>query len=810
MAVNPSASIIFLDGQLQAALNLATDVSIKLGVASGGPMLRPTLVSQTSGVLQFLHGPLVACGAHHVTYSGSTYLMRLNASVPGSVSSVTKTPATTSPASLGSLAVSLTSDSLHGQISTATAASALNITSGWIAPSAPLPITVTAGSGTVSHVQTFLYVDTNGDTQTGTLSVTAPGTFTTSFSAQSVIKVTSNIAPVGTQDYAANFTTPGDRYYVRFKTISGGVLGVSGGTTPMFQVSLDDGLTYSRTTSLPSSGVHELTTYAGGLTPQATGLTLTFTNGSSLTASIYGSLRVAGATVPGDVVYTKKVSAAVTVTHVVSGNSTAFSVGVVGSAITVHSATDSGGLATSTANDVVAGIVASTAASALVSAEAVGTGLGLIAAASSSGFADSGVDYTPKQEGVQVRHGDPGVSNTRITVSVGAGKLVTVYPVTDANGIQTSTATQIANAVNNSATASLLLGAAATGTGSGIVGMQNTYIALPVSLATGDVYTLSTTPPTWSNADLVEAQALLTANEAALDGFSVAHILGNATDLDVQTTQTWLDTLSTQKRKYKAAYHEATFQASTSESTWVSGLLSGYTQLDSDPRVGLGAGEVNMLNPAYGTVDRRNVTTPYMARLMICSISELPSHVDCFTDLGVQNSVNGVVTRVATGANASTVTPLWQTDDALVQLNDANFVTFRTLPGRTGIYVRQGLMYTVDNDDYVFVTNRRTANVVAAVAYDEILRNLNANLLVDPATGQLAEVEVQRIESNVTGRIGTQVMGGARQHISGVRCVIDRGTNFQATGQITGQVSIVGRTPATSIVLRLGFVRTLP
>jgi hypothetical protein len=52
-------------------------------------------------------------------------------------------------------------------------------------------------------------------------------------------------------------------------------------------------------------------------------------------------------------------------------------------------------------------------------------------------------------------------------------------------------------------------------------------------------------------------------------------------------------------------------------------------------------------------------------------------------------------------------------------------------------------------------------------------------------------------------------MGGARQHISAVQTVIDRGTNFQATGAITGQVSVVGRTPATSITLRLGYVRTL-
>lgn len=378
--------------------------------------------------------------------------------------------------------------------------------------------------------------------------------------------------------------------------------------------------------------------------------------------------------------------------------------------------------------------------------------------------------------------------------------------MTDANGIQTSTATQVAAAVNASATASLLVSATATGAGTGVAGMQSLFIALAVSLATGDQFTFATTPPKWSAADLAEALEILRTNDTALDSFSVMHVLGDATDFDVQNTQTWLDSLASQKRKFKSAYHEATFMGSTSESTWLAATLAGYTPIDTDPRVGLGAGEANTVNPANATIDRRNVTTAYMSRLMICSMSELPSHVDCETDLGIQNSLNGVQTRPSTTA---TVMPLWQSEDTLVTLNNSNFVTLRTLPGRTGIYVRQGLEYTIDGSDFLFVTNRRTADAVAAVAYDEIIRNLNANLLVDPRTGQLAEVEMKRIESQVEGRVRRDIMGGARQHISGVRCTLDRGTNFQTTGRLTGDLRIVGRTPATEIVLRLGYARTL-
>jgi hypothetical protein len=800
VAINPSANILFLDGQLQAALNLGTNVCIKLGVATAGPLLRPTLVSQTSSVLDFKHGPLVASAAHHVTYSGECYLLRLNAGVLGTIGAVTKTPATNVPVSFGAMAASLSSYTLHAAVDASTASSTVAydafMASGWTDPPAPLPITIVAGAGTVSHVLTFTYVDTNGDTQTGTLAVTAPGTFITSFSAARVLSVTASVAPVGTQSITAAFASPGDRYQVRVLTTAGGVIGVSGGTAPTIRVSIDDGRTYSRAQALPASGVFELTTYAGGLTPQATGVTLTFTDAVSLAQPVYGSLRVAGATV----------NAAVTITHVVAGVSTAFSVGVIGNAITVNSATDGGGLATSTAADVVAAIVASTAASALVSAQAVGTGLGIVAAAAVAGFANSEVAYTPKVEGVQVRHGNPGPSNASILVAV-AGKQVTVYPVTDANGIQTSTATAIAAAVNASSLATLLLSAAPTGTGAGIVGMQGVYQALAVSLATGDVYTLETTPPSWDAVTLAEGLAVLLGSDAALDAFSIVHLIGSAVNADLITLQDWLDGLATTQRKYKAAYLEAPYMGSTSQSTWVANILANYTPVDTNPLIGLGAGEANINNPAYGTIDRRNVTTPYMARLMACSISELPSHVDCETAFGIQNALNGVLVRTSGGS--ATVPPLWQTEDALIQLNNFNVVTLRTLSGRVGIYVRQGLMFTVDGDDYTYVTNRRTADVTAAVAYDEVIKNLNANLLVNPATGQLAEIEVQRIEANVTDRIRRELMGGARQHISGVRCVIDRGTNFQATGLISGQVSIVGRSPATRIDIRLGYVRSL-
>lgn len=72
---------------------------------------------------------------------------------------------------------------------------------------------------------------------------------------------------------------------------------------------------------------------------------------------------------------------AVTITLVVSGNDTPISVGVVGQAVTVHLATDSEGIATSTVDQVVAAITSHAGASALVTATSTDTGIVSAAAA---------------------------------------------------------------------------------------------------------------------------------------------------------------------------------------------------------------------------------------------------------------------------------------------------------------------------------------------------------------------------------------------------------------------------------------------
>jgi hypothetical protein len=172
---------------------------------------------------------------------------------------------------------------------------------------------------------------------------------------------------------------------------------------------------------------------------------------------------------------------------------------------------------------------------------------------------------------------------------------------------------------------------------------------------------------------------------------------------------------------------------------------------------------------------------------------------------GIQNAMTGVLVRNA----LATDPPLWQSEDTLADLNNSNFVTLRTWPGRTGIYVRQGLVYTSEGDDYEFITNRRVANVAAATGYNEIIRFVNSNQVTDVATGELSEQAAQNIEANIGKAIRNRLMGGNRQHITNFAVRVLRNTNFAVTGQVVAQLTIVPLRAIEEIVLQIGYSTTL-
>ena len=908
MASNPNASIRLLNGQLRPVIDSADAIVLKLGPSAAGPYLTPVRVSTRAGSAAFKCGPLSRSSAFQADYSGVHYVMRCTGT-PGSKSAVTKTAALGT--SVGSCTVGYTEYTLHTNV---TPVAALNITSGWVTPGVPLPMVVTSGAGTVAHTQTVTYINEAGDNAVETLTIAGAGTVSTTGDVARVVSVTSNIDPVGIQGYTSQWAGPADRFdALKMTCITGGVIGVSGGILPKIQLSLDNDRTRSRTLNVPSDGILQLQTYAGGRTPLDTGLTATFTGGSP-GSTLYGALRVAGATTPGDIEYTFLTSGA-TIQHIVPTlNSQALSVAVVAGAVAVTGATNSAGVkaylslggnfdtvfelnvngtagnsvtlrtvtggaaavsaignavtftyvdgvttvaalealvgagvavtagtvviktagtganilaapgdthsatnlangtnagVSSTANDVATFILTSGSAGAIAARAVlypypVGAGTGLIATAAATGSPNGGVLYTPKEEGWSVTHASNGAASGSGSVSVDSiSKIITVYLATDADSATTTTATGVLALVAASTAATAKVIPTVTGSGAGLAGI-NGPIALPVSMATGDVYSLTTTPPTVALSDLQAALTAIGANDTILSIFSLCHVVGEgATSNTLATTEAYAIDWANNRKQFKTFLVEAAYMGSTSESTWEAAVKAAYPT--TGEWTGISAGETNTVDSLYGTIDRSGVGTAYISRLTICPISELPSHVDCETTQGIQNAMTGVLVRNA----LATDPPLWQSEDTLADLNNSNFVTLRTWPGRSGVYVRQGLVYTSEGDDYEFITNRRVANVAAATGYDEIIRFVNSNQVTDVTTGELSEQAAQNIEANIGKAIRNRLMGGNRQHITNFAVRVLRNTNFAVTGQVVAQLTIVPLRAIEEIVLEIGYSTTL-
>lgn len=804
---NPSADIRFGNGNLRTLPDLGEDVVLIVGASTGGPFNKPRRVSQMASILLFLCGPLVGQGSHHVTYSQPFYAQRCRYSTPGTFGSVTKTAAGSSP---GTLSVGASSWTLRSQF--VPNGAAMNVASGWVLPPYPQQLRITSGAGTVAHVQTVSYINEEGLPKTEAVSIAAAGDKLTTGLVKQIVRITSDVDPQGTQDYSVTADGPADRWDVQWRWVTGGQ--VSGGTSqPTGQWSGDNGRTWSRTLQLPSSGVVDLYTYAGGLVPQATGVRLTFASGTTGVTQ-FGSVRLPGGTVNGDLVFTAT-KLGVTVSIINPGALTASpSIAVVADAIAITSAHDGTNMTSTGAaikafleTDASAGAVA---ARARVRVRTVGTGLGIVGAAGATAFTNTHVTWTAKDEGVRVQVLESGISVPAPKVQVTL-KDVLIYVATDANGIRTTTAAQLVTAVANDAKASLLLSGVASGTGAGLAGDTVGWLALVTAFDTGDVFSFSTTPPLPSSADLAEAMEELKKREDVLNNIAAVCLAKEgADDVDFTTLHTYVDKFGNDQKQFLFGLIGAPLQGATDENVWATAVKNAYVTRGT--KLSVVAGDCDTILPAYGTEQRRNFLTLYVARLMICPISENPAHVECDTVKGIQYALQGVGSHLIPGGDPDRpeYRSLWQSEDVLVDLHSRNMVTPRTWPKLSGVFVRQGVQYTEDSDDWQFVTRRRIGNVAAALAYLETLRKINAEMLVDPQTGRLAEVEHQSIEANVRSFVGAKLLDdNGRRHVTALEVVSDRTIDFSRTFSVALALNIVTRSPAIRFTTTINVVRTL-
>ncbi len=280
--------------------------------------------------------------------------------------------------------------------------------------------------------------------------------------------------------------------------------------------------------------------------------------------TLYGALLVAGGSSPnGDVLYTAKTTG-VSLVLLGGTSQTLAIVSVASGVITVQLGTDGGAAVTSTATQIAALVNGNASAAALVTAAAQGNGTGIGAVLAETAIANGDVVYTPRADGVTVRHQQTG-SNTTLLVSVST-LAVTVRLATNGDGEPTSTAAAVAAAIAANSAAALLVSATASGAGTGKAGVWGfqalTYgstaalalsgtpvnaFAVQVECLAGGAVGASPAPAArwsldggahWSARTLVASDGTVTLADGEIDSGMVATFTGTLAERDAWAAET--------------------------------------------------------------------------------------------------------------------------------------------------------------------------------------------------------------------------------------------------------------------------------
>lgn len=300
----------------------------------------------------------------------------------------------------------------------------------------------------------------------------------------------------------------------------------------------------------------------------------------------------------------------------------------------------------------------------------------------------------------------------------------------------------------------------------------------PAFFLRGDKFTLQTVAPVWTLADLLFAMDAVANDPLVRQNYTIFHAVGPADGTIFTGVEAQLQSYADQKFQYRRIYIEAPRQGSTVEATWAAAVVASFNVTGT--RTGVVAMDMDILDPTTSTIPRRNFGSVYMARLMSCPISELPSHVDCETVYGIKTNLEGV-------------TKLYQGDSSNGVLTFANIVAARTYATRTGFYITRGILKTTDTSDYLEVTNGRVMDVAATVGYDAALPFLQSSLLADPASGRLSQLEANKVQSQIQGKLSIVLEGGQRRHISGLAVVVSTANPFLQDRTLNTKIRIVPR-----------------
>jgi hypothetical protein len=322
------------------------------------------------------------------------------------------------------------------------------------------------------------------------------------------------------------------------------------------------------------------------------------------------------------------------------------------------------------------------------------------------------------------------------------------------------------------------------------------------TLVAGDIISCTTTGPTNSNADLVNA---LEALRLTREPFELVLYDGPADATTVTNLDAWIKALQLTGR-FKSAVCTARArktdgtETEAAYATYLSGLFSASTSLDVV--VAADVGDVVSPFPNRGTtscIQSRPVGLALFARALQIPLGEDPAYVERgpVDQFGVSDVRGG---------------PNHHDEFLNPGLDTLRLATLRSFPGRQGSYLTNAPLLSPSGSDFVYLQHARTINRACEIAYEILSKALSRGVgksLKVGAQGQryISEGAALRIEAAANAAIAAELTG----QVDAIQFTVSRTDDISSNAGATVNASIgtVSLAYIKKFAVTAGFVKSL-
>ena len=316
--------------------------------------------------------------------------------------------------------------------------------------------------------------------------------------------------------------------------------------------------------------------------------------------------------------------------------------------------------------------------------------------------------------------------------------------------------------------------------------LESTGVTLSFAAGTleaGDVVTFNTTAPEWQASDYAAAVEILKASSL---GWSFLHGVGAVSVAGMGTVGTEMATLAAAQRFTWSMLSTRDRGTNETLATWAARLVALQSSF-ADDRIAVAAGMARITCPITGRQNRRSAAWSAVPRILAKTIE---------TDPG--RKLDGPLSSdvLLTDTNNMTVEHDAYLDSSL---HDARFLTLRSWPDESGVWVTRGNMMGGDASDYKRIAYRRVMDNVSAVFQRMMTQQVENKFRRWPSTarapyvaGDVYEPDALKIEREFKAALDAQVT--AQGQCTAVSVRLNRTPILLVGGgyRLTAEVKITG------------------